>query len=392
MKRAVCMILTLVLMLSAISCPVWAATISVTCHPGETIKVIFTLSEDGEQPDGVMGRLQFDTDVFTVIPSRDLIGTDGINILNREPVTISFRVSKYAPAGQYSIEVKVIEAYDADGKKYTNVRINPVQVTVESMAAATPENQPELTPTGRSLQLPSAESTGKNQIKAGDYVTFGRYPQKARGNDQTPIEWLVLDYDEKNNKVLLLSRYGLDEQPYNTIYKKELTWENSTLRAWLNKDFMNKAFTAEERAFILTTNVDNSQSQGYSGWDTSGGNNTQDKIFLLSYAEAHQYLAVEISSYDSRGNAINTSNVTSRVSPTAYANRNGTNYSFTNDEYQTAEGDLACPWRLRSPGKEQGLIAYVHNDGAVAFTDPTYDDVFIRPALWVSLDSGIVGS
>ncbi len=223
-----------------------------------------------------------------------------------------------------------------------------------------------------------------DRYAVGKYVTYGRYPQTAAGNDQTPIEWLVLARD--GNKALLLSRYGLDAKPYNTE-KTDATWERCTLRGWLNQEFLNKAFSSTEQKAILTTNVDNSRSQGYSEWSTSGGNNTQDKIFLLSYAEAHQYFAVEHYSYykDSTGK-YNYTNVTSRVSPTAYAIRNG---AYTRSKYQTAEGEPAGRWWLRSPGSIQDAAAYVYAGGSL------YDDYVysgsgcVRPALWINLESGI---
>lgn len=144
------------------------------------------------------------------------------------------------------------------------------------------------------------------KFAVGNYVTFGRYPQTKAGKDKTPIEWLVLARD--GNKALLISRYGLDAQPYNKD-NTSVTWETCTLRTWLNGMFYNKAFSSAEQAAILTTNVDNSKSQCYSGWNTSGGNNTQDKVFLLSYAEASKYFGV----------TYNSSNTKSRVAPTAYA-------------------------------------------------------------------------
>ena len=61
-------------------------------------------------------------------------------------------------------------------------------------------------------------------------VTFGTWPQTAAGTDETPIEWIVLDYDSENNRALLLSRYGLDVQPYNLEYTSA-AWETCTLRA-----------------------------------------------------------------------------------------------------------------------------------------------------------------
>lgn len=139
----------------------------------------------------------------------------------------------------------------------------------------------------------------------------------------TPIEWLVLARD--GNKALLISRYWLDAQPYNTDHTS-VTWETCTLRTWLNVTFYNKAFSSDEQAAILTTSVDNGKNQGYSKWSTSGGNNTEDKVFLLSYAEANKYFGV---TYD------NISNTKSRVAPTAYAIAHGT---WTSSSNKTADG------------------------------------------------------
>lgn len=218
----------------------------------------------------------------------------------------------------------------------------------------------------------------KKSIKAFEnYVAFGAYPQTESGNDQTPIEWLVLARED--NKALLLSRYGLDAQPYNTS-KTETTWEKSTLRTWLNKDFMNRAFTANEKSAILLTNVDNSSSQGYSKWSTSGGNNTQDKIFLLSFAEANKYLGV---TYD---NSNNTNNTTSRVAPTAYAIAQG---AWTSSSNKTADGQAAGWWWLRSPGSDQDYAASVGTGGSLSISGVDCDYYCVRPALLVDLDAGI---
>ena len=61
---------------------------------------------------------------------------------------------------------------------------------------------------------------------------------------------------------MLISRYALDVKPYNT-QRVDITWEQCTLRAWLNNDFINTAFTTDEQAAILLTNVDNSVAQLY---------------------------------------------------------------------------------------------------------------------------------
>lgn len=212
------------------------------------------------------------------------------------------------------------------------------------------------------------------KFAVGNYVTFGRYPQTKAGNDATPIEWLVLARD--GNKALLISRYGLDAQPYNIVYT-DVTWENCTLRTWLNWTFYNKAFSSAEQSAILTTNVDNSKKQCYSGYSTDGGNNTQDKVFLLSYAEANKYFGV---TYDNR------SNTKSRVAPTAYAIAHG---GWTSSSNKTADSTYAGRWWLRSSGSSSSSAALVSSSGARIGDYVNSTGGAVRPALWVNLESKI---
>ena len=212
------------------------------------------------------------------------------------------------------------------------------------------------------------------KFAVGNYVSFGMYPQTKAGNDATPIEWLVLARD--GNKALLISRYGLDAQPYNK-YNASVTWETCTLRTWLNGRFYIKAFSSAEQAAILTTNVDNSKNQCYSGWSTSSGNNTQDKVFLLSYAEANKYFGV---TYD------NSSNTKSRVAPTAYAIAQGV---WTSSSNKTTDSTYAGWWWLRSPGTYQDYAAIVYFVGSLDFNYVDSDSGSVRPALWVNLESKI---
>ncbi len=450
MKRVICLCLTLMLTLPLMPAPVRAA--GVTCQPGDTIYAVFALAEDSERADGVMGRFSYPLDIFNVLPSADLIGLDGFNILNLRPAVIAFRVNQYAPAGEYTIEATMVEAVDADGTRHENVRIEPVRVVVESASAkeeamaekaeleqrlteieaalteaetartelqnqnaslqnqnASLQNQVEaLTAEKKETEYRLAEAlyasgdyvgakaqyqklngyrdaaskakaceqaiAARKAIQPGEYVTFGRFSQTAEGNDETPIEWLVLEV--QGNKALLLSRYGLDGKPYNTEYTG-ITWEKCTLRAWLNGTLLNKAFTAQEQAAIMTTMVDNSKSQGY--WDTSGGNNTEDKIFLLSYKEANKYFGVT----PGDGN-----NKKARTSPTAYALQAG---AWTSSNYQTAEGNSAGWWWLRSPGFRHDFAGSVSYDGSLNSPSVDDDDAVVRPALWVNLDAGIFG-
>ena len=211
--------------------------------------------------------------------------------------------------------------------------------------------------------------------QGGKYIVFGQYPQTKDGKDNTPIEWMILDHN--GQRALVVSKYGLDAQPYN-ITGHAATWETCTLRTWLNGTFYNKAFSSAEQAAILTTNVDNSKKQCYSGWETNGGNNTQDKVFLLSYKEAYVYFDVTEDSH---------CNEKSPVAPTAYAIAQGADV----DSYcKTEDGTAARWWWLRSPGYYQFSAAYVESDGSL---DSLYciDNASgsVRPALWVNLESTI---
>jgi len=210
--------------------------------------------------------------------------------------------------------------------------------------------------------------------EAGSVVTFGTYPQTKKGTDQTSIEWIVLDYDETNHKTLLISKYGLDAVSYN----KEgaaVTWERCTLRAWLNGEFLNKAFSTKEQSAILITNIDNSSDQGYSEWNTNGGNNTQDRIFLLSYAEANRYLGLTHN---------DDNNTKCRVAPTAYAIAQG---ARTSDSNKTTEGELAGFWWLRSPGGMQEDAAYVNSFGSLRGISVEGVGAVVCPAFWLNLES-----
>ncbi len=207
----------------------------------------------------------------------------------------------------------------------------------------------------------------------GAIIQFGHYEQDNNtGNGKEAIEWIVLDVN-KNNQALLISRYGLDVKPYNNVRATDITWETCTLRSWLNDEFLQSAFSEKEQAAILTTSVDNSTSQGFYNWDTKGGKNTKDLIFLLSYAQANRYLGVT-----SSGNA----NTQSRVRPTAYAIAQG---AWVNDSIRTADNEPTGWWWLRSPGRYQSFAAIVGCEGALGGFNIRYDTCSVRPALWLNL-------
>lgn len=196
--------------------------------------------------------------------------------------------------------------------------------------------------------------------EVGDIVYFGNYEQdNDTSNGAEKIEWQVLA--KENNKVLVISKYALDSQHYNTA-DKDVTWETCTLRTWLNGTFLNSAFSTNEQAAIAQTTV---TADGNPEYDTDSGNATTDKVFLLSIDEANKYFS---------------SDSARQCKPTVFTLANGVWYE--------GDGELVHYWRLRSPGGAQDYNAVVSDDGSVACYGYRVDSGAgaIRPVLWINLD------
>ncbi len=202
-------------------------------------------------------------------------------------------------------------------------------------------------------------------IKTGDIITFGLYEQdNNKSNGKEPIEWRVLA--KENNGILVISKYALDCQPFNTT-NEDTTWEACTLRKWLNGTFLNAAFTLEERTAILKAAVSADKNPEY---DTDAGENTQDRVFLLSIKEAETYF---------------TSDTERICHASSYAEAMGVR----------TDNKSNCSWWLRSPGYRSKYAArvyggaYIVSNGYISNGGCGVSNLSngIRPALWIDLDS-----
>ena len=211
-----------------------------------------------------------------------------------------------------------------------------------------------------------------------------------------PIKWRVLN--RNGNDALLLADVALDDQQYNTNWE-DVTWETSSMRSWLNgygasvnqpktdysrKNFINFAFTSKQRNAINTTNVVNANNIS-SG--TAGGNNTSDKVFLLSESEVYNTDTAASYGFTKYYNHIIYDEARrSRCSTYAYAM--GTwRYHTTDAEYTKYNGNIW--WWLRSPGGYCSNAAEVSNNGWVfRFGNYVYHyHGGVRPALHFNLSS-----
>lgn len=201
--------------------------------------------------------------------------------------------------------------------------------------------------------------------EVGSTVCFGAYEQDNNANNgKEDIVWIVLK--KENSKILVVSDKALDCQPYDIVWG-DARWENCSLRKWLNKTFLNDAFSSAEQTMIADANVSADKNPKF---DTDSGNNTTDKVFLLSTNEVNRYFG---------------SNEARKCIPTAYAIANGV---YTSNS-KTKGGAATCWWWLRSPGYIQSYAAVVGDDGSVLYygNGVNCDDDGVRPALWINLDS-----
>ena len=208
----------------------------------------------------------------------------------------------------------------------------------------------------------------------GSYI-FGSYEQDNNlANGAEPIEWIVLDVKEDGSAVLI-SKYGLDEVQYNNALTN-VTWENSTMRQWLNGAFFNTAFTEEEQSRIQVTHLENKNNPFYG---TPGGNDTDDKVFLLSYEEAFIYAG------NDKAYSLFADQPSHICYATAYCIDRGAS------PYDGGAGDPingACWWWLRSSGKIPSWAGSVSSVGYV-FPDGSFvsrSAICVRPVIVITAE------
>lgn len=107
------------------------------------------------------------------------------------------------------------------------------------------------------------------QYNFGDIIEFGTFYTE-------PIKWEVLE--QKGNKVLLISKYGLTCRAYNDKLENT-SWSECSLRKWLNKVFFERSFSAQEKKNMISHLVN---AEVVSGRELNPGENTKDFVHILS--------------------------------------------------------------------------------------------------------------
>ena len=255
-------------------------------------------------------------------------------------------------------------AYDAlsgsDQRKVTNFgELQSAEAEYARLEAAAGITAVRLVTNGAAANIAGAQQNN---------VYFGNYMQSSK-DSKDPVKWRVLS--NADGKLFLLADKNLDVVRYNEK-DASVTWADCTLRKWLNNyenhpyndTFIGNAFTAKEAAAVAETLVKNN------------GNDTTDKVFLLSIAEA-------------ANTAYGFTDDDARVS---------TNTGYVANGGHTGAGmwgvGEAGYWWLRSPGDYNGSAAIVSYDGNLYISGfYVYTvSVAVRPALNVDLGKVLFAS
>lgn len=208
----------------------------------------------------------------------------------------------------------------------------------------------------------SKKNTSPLHLTKGTIIPFGKY------------KWQVLCV--KGNTALLITDEITDIGiPYdNAVSLDGVAWEGCSLRKWLNTEFLRR-FSKEQRKKIVMKRI---QPEANPWFQTDAGNQTKDKVFLLSISEVVQYLGDSGHLKMGLGSpGICTSAIDDK---------------FNGLRRAAYKGDNTW-WWLRSPGDSKTKAAYVNADGIIFLDGETvFDDggascvgirPGVRPAIWL---------
>jgi hypothetical protein len=233
--------------------------------------------------------------------------------------------------------------------------------------------------------------------KIGDAVDFG------------PHTWKVLDERANAHSVtkLLLASDVTDMRPYHSDVT-DVSWAECNMRAWLNKEFLNR-FSGEELALIRPTRIVTANPW----WTEMRRCETEDHAFILGLEDV--VASCETKELNDKAEASanqdgpdlgDGSNALKEMLEWLPRGFQKEGLSFERDGY--LKGDLErkatsflewdididercweftpCRWWLRTPAKSYHAM-YVLEDGRVqADIGYTVDEIFgVRPALWIEL-------
>lgn len=132
------------------------------------------------------------------------------------------------------------------------------------------------------------------KLRRGDNIYMGHMPKENGEMEGEPIEWIVLEASD-NHAVLISSDIIVNRAFHD--WNKDVTWEECTLRKWLNDEFYDQFFSDEEKSYILDMERMGMRNPKYG---TRADYRVKDKISLLDIGELTKYRTREIANLAGR--------------------------------------------------------------------------------------------
>lgn len=123
--------------------------------------------------------------------------------------------------------------------------------------------------------VPEGLGEWRASLVPGNIVHFG-------SGEDAELGWIVLDNEEGN--LLLIAENSSEYRAFDTGTR--VSWQHSAIRKYLNGEFISSHFSDAEEAAIQMTFV---KAEKGSLSKSSPGNNTEDKVFLISEQEFNKY-------------------------------------------------------------------------------------------------------
>ncbi len=232
----------------------------------------------------------------------------------------------------------------------------------------------------------------------GDIISLGTYEQNGMEADgMEPMRWKVLDIQD--GKMLVIADRVIDSYCYNKTDSAEqtpgMTWQDCSVRQFLNGDFLDTCFTPEEAALIQTTHLTNPSSSDFlndywGGYDApydvlgnqihTDGPETNDKIFLLSVEEVLKYMGDEDDYCPSDSYPFNM-----MVGASCRSVKCSTAVRHTGNVYYESQTSDGC-WMTRTLSDPNEAVVYLTSNGSFFNWYSNQVGLGLRPAMWISIE------
>ena len=228
------------------------------------------------------------------------------------------------------------------------------------------------TPTPPALPLPPDAGI----LRVGGEITFGGF------------EFVVLEV--RGREALIITNNIIMLRPYHNP-AQGVTWQESTIRAYLNNEFLLTNFSQAEVNRMLWSNfARNEVNTNDNPWfGTSGGRDGYDLVFLLCIEQVLRYFGdsgfVEAGINPAARNAV-WPNFGAHLWGVHDAYSGNIHADVLNRRMAVDLNNNPRRWWLRNPGFYPTDAVFVDADGTLNINGTTvsFHDIGVRPAMWIT--------